>query len=118
MFACASMGTIILPWANQGSLVVLPAIFGFLLASFTLQLTVAVITESIGWTISVMVAGNVGLNVFLMKLFAMPTVAAVTKSDELSWPDVILQILVIEFVFVIVALAMAFFFQTRQRDLV
>jgi hypothetical protein len=40
------------------------------MASFMLQLAAAVISESVGMTICVMVAGNVLLNVFLMKLFA------------------------------------------------
>jgi hypothetical protein len=118
MLACAALGTAILPWANRGSLAVLPAIFGFLLASFTLQLLVAVVSDSIGWTISVMVAGNVGLNVFFMKFFALPEVIAVKGSDTLTWPPVVIQIILVELALVVAGVALAFYWQTRKRDLI
>lgn len=118
MFACSMILGFVLPWAQQGSVVVVPAIFFFLLASFMIQLVVAVVTESVGWTICVMVAGNVLLNVFLMKLFADPTISAMTKSDVLTWPPLVLQILAVEIVLIVATLAMALYFQTRKRDLI
>ncbi len=118
MFGCAALGTAILPWAERGSLAVLPAVFGFLLASFMVQLAVAVVSESVGWTISVMVAGNVGLNVFLMKYHAIPEVAALSKSDILTWPPIILQILLIELAIIVATGVLAFYWQTRKRDLI
>jgi hypothetical protein len=83
-----------------------------------LQLVTAVVSESVGSTICVMVACNLGLNVFLMKLFENPEITAVTKSDVLTWPNVVLQIVAVELLIIVVALAMAFLFQTRKRDLV
>jgi len=116
MFACLVIATYVL--GKPGNVVVLPAIFLFLLCGFMLQLMTAVISESVGWTICVMVAGNVGLNVFMMKLFANAEVAATIKSDVLSWPLVILQIISVELLIIALALVAAFLFQTRQRDLV
>ncbi len=118
MFACTMIFTFVLPWAKQGSMVALPAIFFFLLASFMIQLMVAVVTESVGWTICVMVAGNVLLNVFMMKLFADPTILAISKSDVLSWPPVVLQILAVEIILIVGSLVIALFVQTRKRDLI
>jgi hypothetical protein len=83
-----------------------------------IQLLVAVITESVGGTICVMVASNVFLNVFLMKLFADPTILAITKSDVLTWPPVVLQILAVEIVLIVGSLVIAVYFQTRKRDLI
>jgi hypothetical protein len=103
---------------TPGNVVVLPAIFLFLLAAFTLQLVTAVVSESVGWTICVMVGCNVGLNVFMMKLFANPEVSVVTKSDTLIWPHIVMQIIAVEITLITVALALAFLFQTRKRDLV
>ncbi len=118
MFACSTIFAFVLPWAKQGSVVVLPAIFFFLLSSFMLQLVVAVVTESVGWTICVMVAGNVLLNVLLMKLFGDPEISAITKSDALTWPPLILQILAVEVVLIVSAFGIALFYQTRNRDLI
>lgn len=116
MFACLTIATFVL--GKQGNVVVLPPIFFFLLASFMLQLVTAVISESVGFTICVMVGGNVCLNVLLMKLFAIPEISEVTKSDVLTWPTIVVQIIAVEILISAVALAMAFLFQTRKRDLV
>jgi len=116
MFACLVIATFVL--GKQGSLVALPAIFFYLLSAFSLQLVTAVITESVGWTICVMVGCNVCLNVFLMKLFENPEVSAAIKSEILTWPNVVLQIVAIEVITFVLALVLAFLFQTRKRDLV
>ena len=100
------------------SVVVLPAIFFYLLASFMLLLVVAVVSESVGWTICVMVASNVFLNVLLMTIFADPAVSAITKGDVVVWPPLVLQILAVELVLIVGALVIALFFQTRKRDLI
>lgn len=116
MFACLTIATYVL--GKQGNVVVFPAIFFFLLGGFTLQLVTAVISESVGATICVMVGCNVFFNVFLMKLFAIPEVEAATKSDVLTWPNVILQIVVVELAIIAAALLLSFLFQFRKRDLV
>lgn len=118
MLALCTIGTFVLPWAKHGSIVVLLAIFLFLLCSFLIQLVIAVVTESVGATICVMVAGNVLLNVFMMKLFAVPEVAAARQSEAVVWPAVILQLLAIECLIIVVALVAAIVLQTRKRDLV
>ncbi len=118
MFACFAISAFVLPWAHQGSVAPITAIFFFFLASFTVQLVTAVITESAGWTICVMVAGNILLNVFLMKLFAQEEVVAVNKSDILTWPPIVLQIIAGEVLIVVFALCISFLMQTRKRDLV
>lgn len=116
MFASLVIATFLL--GKQGNVAVLPAIFLFLLSGFMLQLVTAVISESVGWTICVMVGCNVGLNVFLMQLFAITEVTDVVKSEVLSWPNVVLQIIAVELLVIALALATAFVFQTRKRDLV
>ncbi len=116
MFTCLIMATFVL--GKQGNVAVLPAIFLYLLCAFMLQLLTAVVSESVGWTICVMVGCNVGMNVFLMQLFANAEVAEVVKSDVLSWPTFVLQIIGVELLIIAVSLATAFYFQTRKRDLV
>jgi hypothetical protein len=103
---------------QQGNVAILPTIFLFLLGSFTLQLVAAVISNSVGWTIGVTVACNICLNVFIVKLFADPEVSALSKSNVLSWPNSVLQIIAVELLIIGLALVLAFLFQTRQRDLV
>ncbi len=73
--------TFMVPGGKHGAFAVVPAIFGFMLAGFTLQLVTAVVTESLGWTIGMVVAGNVLLNLFLKKLFENPTIQEVTRAN-------------------------------------
>lgn len=118
MFALTVIGIFVLPEAENGRVVTLPAIFLFLLASFMIQLAVAVVSESVGMTISVMVAGNVLLNVFLMKLYSLPEIKSAMSSDQIAWPTSILLILMVELLLIVLALVVAFWYQTRARDLV
>ena len=118
MLALSLIGTFVLPAASNGAVIVLLPIFLFLMASFMLQLAAAVISESVGMTICVMVAGNVLLNVFLMKLFAIPEIKTLTSGDVIVWPMAIQMILWVEILIIGIALGLAFWFQTRTRDLV
>mgnify|MGYP001558048623 CR=1 FL=1 len=118
MFACTVVAAFALPWAKEGSVIVLPAIFLYLLCGFSLQLATAVLSESVCWTICVMVSCNVLLNVFLMKLYAMPDVLAVTKGSVVTWPPVVLQIVAAESLVIAAALGLAFILQIRKRDLI
>ncbi len=108
----------VVPGAKVGAVAVVPTIFCFLLAGFTIQLVTAVVTESIGWTIVVVVAGNVMLNVFMKQLFGNAVISDAAKSDVLTWPVLIQQILLVEMLVVIVSVIVALMLQARKRDLV
>ena len=56
MFTCLIIATFVI--GKQGNVVVLPVIFFYLLSAFMLQLVAAVVSESVGWTICVMVGCN------------------------------------------------------------
>jgi len=116
MLTIAMMGSFMLPHAKPGVVVILPAIFCFLLSGFTVQLVCAVVTNSVGWTIGVMVAGNIALNVFLMNFNADPSIIEATQSEIVTWPPLVLQVLAVECLVIIAAIALAFYLQTRQRD--
>jgi ABC-2 type transport system permease protein len=118
MLACAAILTFVVPDSKHGSVVALPAVFLFLLAGFTLQLVVAVVSDSVGWTIGVMVAGNVALNLFFMHFFNHPDVTEVIQGDTVRWPPFVLQVLAIELAVIVVSLIAAAVFQMRRRDLV
>ena len=118
MFACSIVLTAALPWGHVGAIPMLVVVFLELLAAYTVQLVTAVISESVGWTVCVMVACNVFLNVFLMKLLAAPEVQEMSKSDVLTFSPLITEIMYIELGLIVAALAMALAVQTRKRDLV
>lgn len=118
MLASLTVLTFVMPGAKPGVMAFLVPIFLFMLAGFCLQLVTAVVTESVGWTIVVVVLGNVLLNVFLNELTGHPVVSELMKSEQLSWPPVVLWIMAIEGLVILVALGLAFLLQIRRRDLV
>ena len=118
MLGCSVVLTAVLPWGKAGAIPVLIVVFLELLAAYTLQLVTAVISESVGWTVCVMVACNVFLNLFLVTLFQAPEVAELMKNDVLTFSPTVIQIIWIEIAVIAVALAAAVALQTRKRDLV
>ncbi len=118
MFACSIILTAAVPWGHVGAIPMAVVVFLELLAAYTLQLATAVISESVGWTVCVMVACNVFLNVFLMKLLQVPEVEVMSKSDSLTFSPLMIEIMCIELGLIVGALAIALAVQTRKRDLV
>lgn len=108
----------VVPGAKPGILAFLVPVFLFMLAGFCLQLVTAVVTESVGWTIVVMVLGNVLLNLFLITLNKHPAISELAKSEHLTWPPVVQLIIAIEGLVILLALGSAFLIQIRRRDLV
>lgn len=105
----------VLPWAKDGVLGPTVLIFFELFASFALQLITAIVSESIGWTIAVMVAGNVFLNLFLIKLFSIPEISEAMKTDVFRWTPLMSQILSVELAVIVLSVVIALAIQSRKR---
>ncbi|HMO14669.1 MAG TPA: hypothetical protein PKA83_11125 [Pirellulaceae bacterium] len=118
MLACLTVLIYIVPDAKPGVLVALVPMFLFLLASFCVQIVTAVLTESVGWTIVMVVLGNVLFNLFLKSIFQHPVISEVVKSDALTWPPIVIQIVCIQGGVILASLAFALIWQCRSRDLV
>ncbi len=118
MLACSIVLTAVLPWSKAGAIPVLVVVFFELLASYALQLVTAVISDSVGWTIAVMVAGNVFLNLFLMALFQNPEVSESMKAAVPTLSPLLFKIICVEVAIIVVALGLAVAMQVRKRDLV
>jgi hypothetical protein len=118
MLASLIVLTAVISPGKAGTVPVLVVVFLELLAAFTLQLVTAIVSESVGCTICVLVACNVFLNLFLMSLFQTPEVSEQMKSNVLTLGPLLSQVMLIEVAVILVALAAAMALQTRKRDLV
>lgn len=118
MLAFSVIMIAVLPTGKLGAIALTVVIFLELLAAFTVQLVAAAISESIGWTIAVMVGCNVFFNVFWMALMSRTEVAESAKSEVLNWPPLLVQVASIELLVIVVAIGIALIFQSRERDLV
>lgn len=118
MLACLAVLVFAMPEAKPGNFPFVLMMFLFMLAGFSLQLVTAVVTESVGWTISVVVLGNVLLNLFLKSVSDHPVIASMSKSETVSWPPIVLQIMTVEACVIAGSIAIALAIQSRRRDLV
>ena len=107
-----------LPSVPDGKLMTGTIIFLELFASFSLQLATAIISESMGWTIAVMVFGNVFFNLFIVGLMRNPELAESMKSETVAWSPLMLQIIGCELAVIVLSIGLTVLLQTRKRDVV
>ena len=87
-----------------------------LMAAYVLVLTVAIVTESQGWTIGVLVVTNLFFQGFLYWVSHLPSIASGMKGRGAVWNQTAVTLLVVEVAVVLVLIAMAFVLQARKRD--
>lgn len=88
----------------------------YILASYVLVLTVAIITESLGWTLCAMGVTNLLLQFFLYWVSHMPGIERGMKGRGAVWDTTVLALLGAELLAIVVLLGLAFTFQARKRD--
>jgi hypothetical protein len=87
-----------------------------LLAAYVLVLTVAIVTESLGWTICVVVLTNLFFQGFLYWVSQMPAIARGMKGRGAVWDQTAVTLLSAEVGVSILLIVMAFVLQARKRD--
>lgn len=87
-----------------------------LFASYCVILMVAIVTESQGWSISVMAALNLFLQAFLYSVSRMPSVAQSIKTKVAIWDEASITILVAMIVLSMLCIGLAFVLQARKKD--
>lgn len=87
-----------------------------LLAAYVLVLTIAVVTESQGWTIGVLVLTNLFFQGFLYWVSHMPSIAAGMKGRGAVWNQTVVTLLSVEVAVSILLIVMAFLLQARKRN--
>jgi ABC-2 type transport system permease protein len=88
-----------------------------LMASYCLMLTVAIVSESQGWTIAAMVTGNLFLQVFLYYVSRVPSIAQGMKSSSGPvWDSASVLLLSVEVAAIVLMMVLTFVLQGRKRD--
>jgi len=96
------------------SLVVLGQIF----ASYVLLLGVAIVSESVNWTIGAIIAGNLLMQAVLYGVANAPRVKPSLTLDAISWPQPIPLVLAIELLSALAILVWTFAAQARKKEFV
>jgi ABC-2 type transport system permease protein len=87
-----------------------------LLAAYVLVLTVAIVTESQGWTIGVLLLTNLFFQGFLYWVSHMPSIALGMKGHGIVWNQTAVTLLTVEVGVSMFLIVMAFVLQARKRD--
>lgn len=90
----------------------------WILCYYCVLLAVAVTTESLALTTTVIVAGNVSVNFFIPLVFRLPSARASVPGPVAAWGADIVATLALEAAFCAVTLAVAAFVQSRKRDFI
>ncbi|MBI2213857.1 MAG: ABC-2 transporter permease [Acidobacteria bacterium] len=88
----------------------------YILASYILVLTTAVITESQGWTLCVMGVTNLFLQFFLYWVSHIPSIERGMKGHGAVWDAMAISLLATELALSVLLIGLAFLFQARKRD--
>ena len=88
----------------------------YMLTTFSVVLAVAIATESMGWTIGVVVVGNILLNNLMYELSHIPSIEGTYASNQIVWSSAAVEVVLVECSVILVAIALTFVFQARKSD--
>lgn len=81
-----------------------------------LILAVAMATQSLAWTLGIMVCGNLIFNGFVFGMFRNPAFAAAAESPDIVWPPEAQSLFFAEIVGIVLLLGIAYVVSIRRRD--
>ena len=87
-----------------------------ILVGTCLLITVALVTESKGWTISAMVTANIAINVVGYLVAHIPGISNGMWGTKILWTPSATISLIVEFALIALMLGLAFFLQSRKKD--
>ena len=89
-----------------------------ILMSTCLMIAVAFVTESKGWTISAMIAGNLAINVVGYTVAHIPGISNGMFGATIQWRPAATISLTVEFALIAMMLGGAFLIQSRKKDFI
>jgi ABC-2 type transport system permease protein len=129
----ASLIAFLVPWAllsagclvlfdltpiPNGMIPVSVALMVFMVLYFCVLLAVALLTDSGLWTGSVIVGGNVGINILIQILLRLPSYTANGKGEAAVWTADIVALVALQLVLSAVVIGIALFIQSRKKNFV
>jgi ABC-type transport system involved in multi-copper enzyme maturation permease subunit len=92
--------------------VVLTEIF----AAYVIVLSVAIVSESVAWTVGAMVTTNLFFQFFIYSVARIPQIAREIKGDHAQWSASVLTLLGTELALIVALIAITFVLQNRKKD--
>jgi ABC-2 type transport system permease protein len=87
-------------------------------AAYCLLLSVALISESQGWTIVAMVLCNIFFNYYMYVISKIPAIESTVDGPIAVWNATVLWLLAIDVAVIGLIIGLTFYFQSRKKDFV
>lgn len=87
-------------------------------AAYSLGMGVAIVLNSEAAIVVAIVTSNIFVNFFLMWLFRLEEVASISRLPEFTWNSTLTTIVGLELLFMVVAITLICFLQSRKKDLI
>lgn len=84
--------------------------------NYCIVLCAALVSESLGWTIAVMMVCNLGFQAFIFTVSRIDSIAATIKGPVVVWTADALAVLGAEITAVVIVLALTYWLQARKTD--
>lgn len=104
------------PWVSDGLIPYALTILLQLFLGYLLTLSIAIVSESLVWTIGAIVVANLAVQGVMFSVARVPAVAAVLETDTVRWAPPIPAILLAQGVAMAGLVALTFYLQSRKRD--
>ncbi len=91
-------------------------LLGELLAGYVLMLGVALVSESMGWTVGAMVFGNLFVNGFIYYTAHVPSIAAAMPTERITWDRPVILLMLAELAVIGLILLVTWRLQSRKTD--
>jgi ABC-2 type transport system permease protein len=102
----------------NGMIPISVALMVFLVLYFCVLLAVAIVTDSGLWTGSVIVGGNVGINILIQFLLRLPSFTANGAGEAAVWTADIVALIAVQVVLSAAVIGIALFIQSRKKNFV
>ena len=117
VLALGSLGIVLFrAGVPHGLAVISTILLLYMMASYFVVLAVAIITETLGWTIVAVIVGNIGLNALMYGLAHVPSIKSTYVSPQIVWSTAAVEVVAAELAVILASLTFTFLFQATKSD--
>jgi len=91
-------------------------VLGYLAVAFVLTLAVAMMTESVAWTIVIMSTGNMSISLVMITLAGYPGITEYMADARAVWNSTAIGLLSLEALLIVFLVSLTIFVQSRKSD--
>lgn len=116
MLAGCAAAILAVPALQDGLMAYTFVLFGGMAVYAVIVLCVALVTESMAWTVPTFITLNLGFQGLMFGAAAEPAMASAMFQNSVTWPPSAIALIAAEALLVLLTLAVGFYLQSRKTD--